>query len=209
MLERVVEWLRDRKVFVRRRKSDRTRALAVLLCYAGVGVIPASRILSGLEKVSREATRKWFHRFKEVLPKPERKVRRAIAMDETKLKIENVQWYAWSAIDLDDGEVLAVHLSRGRSCMDTLIFLKKVSTTCKNRPLVYVDHGPWYPWSLKRYGFPYEQVTWGNRNPIEGWFSVLKSRTKRFWNRFPHGSSWRSAISWLTTFMLMYNAWRS
>jgi len=61
LLERIVEWIRDKKVFVRRRKRDRTRALAVLLCYAGVGARPSSRILSGLEDVSREAVRRSSH----------------------------------------------------------------------------------------------------------------------------------------------------
>jgi len=209
MIEQLVEWLRSKKLFVRARKKDETRALGALLYFAGLSTRKASRVLSSMEEVSDETIRLWYHRFREALPEPEKKVRKAIAMDETKLKIGKEQWFVWSAIDLESGEILAVHLSKGRSYLDTLCFLRQLTKACSNRPLVYVDRGPWYPWALERFGFSWKHRTFGERNPIEGWFNVLKSRTKRFWNRFPENAGITTVKSWLESFMLFYNFWIS
>ena len=57
----------------------------------------------------------------------EKKHRRAIAVDETKVKLENQWVYIWSAIDVDDRSILAVHGSITRTSLDANIyFLRKV-----------------------------------------------------------------------------------
>jgi len=85
-------------------------------------------------------------------------------------------------------EVLAVYVSRGRSILNTLIFLKRVFKACENKPVIVVDRGPWYiveplgstkyPWALKRLGIEYFHETFGERNRIERWFRKLKERIK-------------------------------
>lgn len=89
-----------------------------------------------------------------------------------------------------------------------MMFLSKLVRACRNRPLVYVDGGPWYPWALRRYGFPYEWRTFGLRSAIERWFGLLKRRTKRFYNVFPHRSSEASALSWTETWV-RFNNWEA
>ena len=209
MIEQLVEWLRSKKVFVRKRKNDETRALGALLYFAGLSTRKTARILSAIEEVSDESVRLWYHRFQKAMPEPKKIDRKAIAMDETKIKIGKRQWFVWSAIDLGSGEILAIHLSEGRSYLDTLCFLRKLTKRCRNRPIVYVDRGPWYPWALERFGFPWIHNTFGERSPIEGWFNVLKSRTKRFWNRFPDNARMETVESWLESFALFYNFWIS
>jgi len=85
--------------------------------------------------------------------------------------------------------------------------LKEVLKHCENKPDVVVDKGFWYKWALKRLGLKYRHETFGDRNVVEGFFSRLKERTKRFWNRFLN-SSFESAQSWLESFMAFYNYWR-
>jgi len=60
---------------------------------------------------------------------------------------------------------------------------------CENKPEVVVNRGFWYRWVLKRLGLDYKHETSGCRNAVEGFFSLLKNRTKRFFNRFPFNSS--------------------
>ena len=63
----------------------------------------------------------------------ERKNRRAIAIDETKVKIGDKWHYIWVAIDIDTWEILGVYISRGRAYLDSLIFLKQVLKFCANK----------------------------------------------------------------------------
>jgi putative transposase len=57
-----------------------------------------------------------------------------------------------------------------------------VLRSCDGKPIVVVDRGPWYRWSLDRLGITYFHETFGNRNKIERLFRELKNRTKRFYN---------------------------
>ncbi len=59
--------------------------------------------LSLLEEISHESVRIYYHRIKKVLKQP-RKRRRLIAIDETKIKLENTQIFVWTAIDVDSKE---------------------------------------------------------------------------------------------------------
>jgi len=109
------------------------------------------------------------------------------------------------ARDLASREVLAVDVSWSRSILAAELFLKRVSERCANGPLIVVDKGPWYPPALQGHGYPYRQERFGMRNAIESWFSILKHRTKRFYNNYPHGSSLRSARRWLEAYAAIHN----
>jgi len=63
---------------------------------------------------------------------------------------------------------------------------------CENKSEIVVDRGFWYRWALERLRLDYRLETFGCRNAVEGFFSFLKSRTKRFLNRFPFNSSFDS-----------------
>ena len=78
-----------------------TKALAILIYQAGLSYRKTRRILNLLENFSHESVRKWYKRCKELFD-IDRKIRRAVAVDETKVKLENNQIYVWNAIDVDD-----------------------------------------------------------------------------------------------------------
>ena len=88
--------------------------------------------------------------------------------------------------DIDDKTILAVHISTSRTAFDAFYFLKMVLKTYDNKPLIMVDRGPWYRWALQRLGLDYRHETFGDRSPIEQWYSQFKARVKRFWKRFPY-----------------------
>ncbi len=71
-----------------------------------------------------------------------------------------------------------------------------------------VDRGFWYKWALKRLRLSYRHETFGERDAVEWFFSLLKSRTKRFFNRFSFNSSFDSVQSWLESFVGLYNVER-
>jgi transposase-like protein len=113
----------------------------------------------------------------------------------------------WAAIDVDRKEIVSVWVSAGRSGFNAYLFLKDVLGKCENKPIFIVDKGPWYHWAFQRLGLEYKHETFGERNAIESWFSPFKQRTKRFWNRFPHGSTLRSIDKWLRAFSANHNLW--
>jgi len=129
-----------------------------------------------------------------------------VAVDETKIEIDGDEHYVWAAVDCDTLEVLDVDVSPGRSSLDALLFLKEVLKRCRGRPLVRADRGPWYDWPLELLDCEAERETWGNRSLIEAWFGLFKYRTRRFWHRFPDGSTADSTRSWLTAFATLHNA---
>jgi len=127
--------------------------------------------------------------------------RRCIAVDETKLCVKGVWVYVWSAVDVDSGELLALDASYGRSCLNTITFLKKALKLCSNKPLVIVDRGPWYRWALDRLGLEYRCERFGLRNRVERFFRYLKERTMVF----HHKMSARDHIQGIKNLKLFLN----
>lgn len=109
--------------------------------------------------------------------------------DETKIRLENQEFFLWAALNPETMEIVHVQVSKGRSGLDALTFLSKMLRRCENKPEVRVDGGPWYPWALKRLGLEFRQQTFGKRSPVESLFGVLKRHTRRFWNRHSHHSN--------------------
>jgi transposase-like protein len=60
------------------------------------------------------------------------------------------------------------------SFFNVLTFLKKALKMCTNKPLVIVDKGSWYRWSLERLGLEYRHERFGIRNRVERFFRYLK-----------------------------------
>ncbi|MEW6070736.1 MAG: IS6 family transposase [Candidatus Thermoplasmatota archaeon] len=208
MLDRLIKWVRENKIFVRDRKSNETRALAVLLYYLGLSYRTASQVLDSFQPASHEAIRIWSHKMEKLFVELQPKDRKAIALDETKVKHKGKWVYLWAAIDIERWEVLAAWITETRSCFDALVFLRKILKHCKNNPYFYVDNGPWYRWALKRLGLSWEYKTFGPRNPIEQWFSIFKHRIKRFYKRFPFNTRRETALSWCISFVALYNFFR-
>jgi len=178
---------------------------SVPLYFYGLSLRKASKFISLFEKISHESIRIHYHRIKRILKPPEMKKRRLIAIDETKLKLEDKQIFVWGAVDVDAGECLLIWATDGRCSFHAYAFLKDVLKFCENKPEVVVDRGFWYRWALKRLGLSYRHETFGEKNAVEWFFSFLKSRTKMFFNRFPFRSSFDSVQSWLENFVGLDN----
>ncbi|MHA1857866.1 MAG: IS6 family transposase, partial [Candidatus Thorarchaeota archaeon] len=82
---------------------------------------------------------------------------------------------------------------------------RRVLRKCRGRPRVLVDGGPWYRWALDSLGLPWEHVTFGERNPVEQWFGILKQRIKRFYRRWPHNATIAQAQLWIESFVALYH----
>ncbi|MGB9660066.1 MAG: hypothetical protein ACPLY9_06085 [Nitrososphaerales archaeon] len=127
------------------------KVVAALIYFSGLSY----RMVSSLVGYSHEAVRLWYNALKDALPKPEKRNRRCIAVDETKLGKE--QLYIWAARDIETKEVLAVSFTR--SSLDAEIFLKNVLERCDNKPTFLVDKKHWYREAFERLGLEYRRET--------------------------------------------------
>ena len=203
MLDHVVKEAREQEVFSREDTPTEDRIWAAFLYHAGLSY----RRVEAVVGYSYEAVRQWYHRLAHLFePEPDHHV--TVAVDETKLKIEDREVYVWAAVDVDTFEIVHIEVSPGRSDLDALLFLKTVLKRCRGRPVIVVDRGPWYNWSLDELDLPCEsrRETWGERSLVEAWFGLLKYRTMLFFHRFPHQSSWQSTDRWMRAFAAFHNA---
>jgi transposase-like protein len=204
MLNQLMEILEDRKIFVRQRKTNKIKALAILIYHAGLSYRKTSAIIGELERFSHEALRKWYKKCAGLF-QPGKQTRHVIAVDETKIKKEGQQIYIWNAIDIEAKTIIAVHISITRTSLDAVHFLRLVLNACDNQPFILVDRGPWYLWAFRRLRIQFQHETFGDRTPIEQWYSQFKARVKRFWKRFPFHSSLESIKEWCNAWIGIYN----
>ena len=207
LLNEIVKIVKHKKIFKRNKRSLETKLLGVFLYHRGLSYRDTSKILGVLEPASHEAVHYWYTQCKDLFVVGCIQ-RRALALDETKVKRENKQIYVWTVIDVDTKEILGVYVSNTRSGFDTYLFMKQVLHYCENKPEIIGDKAPWYRWALQRLGLPYRHETFGERNAIEQWYSPFKHRVKRFWKRFPFHSTNTSIYQWCISYVGLSKIWR-
>ncbi len=74
------------------------KVLAAMLCFAGLSHRKAAQLIGRLSYV---AVHDAFIALRKALPKPERRYRRCIAVDENKTKVVGEQLIVWAARDVD------------------------------------------------------------------------------------------------------------
>ena len=95
-LDQLVKKIKDKKIFKRNKKDVRFKILTGLLYFFGLSLRKTSRFISLFEKMSHESVRTYYHILKEVIKSPEKKQRKLIAIDETKIKLESKQIFVGS-----------------------------------------------------------------------------------------------------------------
>ena len=201
VLDHVIDQVRTEEVSCREDTPTKRRVLGGFLYHAGLSYRKIERFIDR----SHVAVHDWYHRLAHLF-EPSCDRRHAVAVDETKLDIEDQEVYVRAAVDVDSFEILYVEVSPGRSSLDALLFLKEVLKHCRGRPLILADRGGGYDWPLDLLECESWRETWGERSLIEAWFAVLKYRTMLFRHRFPHYSSLKSTDDWLTAFAVLHNA---
>ena len=202
MLNCVVAKARDQEIFSRGDTPTEQRVEAAFLYHAGLLYRRVERVVGR----SYEAVRQWYHRLAHLFD-PDPDYHSTVAIDETKLKVEETEVYIWAAVDVETFEVIHIEVSPGRSDLDALLFVKQVLKRCRGEPVVLVDRGPWYNWALDDLDLcDSRRETWGERSLVEAWFGLLKYRTRLFYSRFPHHSSWKSVDRWVKAFAAFHNA---
>jgi transposase-like protein len=207
ILSHIEEILEAKKVFERKRKDNKSRALGILLYHYGRSLRKCKDIVSDFEPISHEAVRKWYHKTNTIFSVG-KTYREVIAVDETKVKINGRLYILWAAVDVHNYEVLGVWVTKGRASIEAYSFIKHILKRCINQPKILVDGGPWYKPALKRLGVEWEHITFGLRNPVEQWFGIFKHRIKMFYRNWPYNATVDSTQQWIDCFVSMYHLTR-
>jgi len=128
-VQRIAAWLRDKRIFRRERTPTETRALGIALYQSGLSYEKAGEVV----RASRQAVKEGSDRAAAYFRGLRCRRRRRVAMDEKGIHLPDGHAYLWAAVDLDTDEGIALMVSRGRSGLEALAFLKKVRRTCAGR----------------------------------------------------------------------------
>ena len=203
MLDQLVQRAREEKACSREDTPTEQRVEAAFLHPLGLSYRQVGEWLGH----SHQAVHEWYTALADLF-EPEPDEHGTVVVDETKVWLEDREVFVWAALNRHTYEVIHVEVSPGRSELDALLFLRTVLERCRGRPVIVVDRGPWYTWSLDELDLPCEarRETWGDRSIVESWFGLFKLRTRRFFDRFPFRSSWQSVDRWAKAFALIHNA---
>jgi putative transposase len=116
----------------------------------------AARALSEIHKVSKTAVWKWVRKFSEkVNVKPSRMVRRLIALDETCVKVNGLEYWVYAALDVDGNKIISMRVYPSRNALASEQFIREVLKYCEGKPTFIVDNAPWLKQALEELGLPY------------------------------------------------------
>jgi transposase-like protein len=73
-LTQLIHEIEAKKVFKRNRKDVRLKILATLLYFFGLSLRKTSRFISVFQEMSYESVRTYYHRLKEVIKPPEKRI---------------------------------------------------------------------------------------------------------------------------------------
>ena len=136
MLAHVLKKAREQEIFSRDDTPIEQRVLANFLYHAGLSF----RRIEPFVDVCHVAVHDWYHRLKHLF-EPDRDRRKAVAVNETKLEIEDEKVYVWTAVEVGTFEVLHVDVSPGQPSLDALLFLKEALKYCRGQPAPPADRG--------------------------------------------------------------------
>jgi len=124
VVEFLLEAVKRARLFKPNKVSLRHKVKAGLLYMAGLSTRTIAEVVRAVP-ASREAVRQWVHRLATLPSQAEARIRRCLAIDETKLKVNGNQVFVWAVIDVDSREILAFDASWQRSIMNAEHLLKK------------------------------------------------------------------------------------
>ncbi|AIC14486.1 DDE-type integrase/transposase/recombinase [Nitrososphaera viennensis] len=146
----------------------------------------AARSLSPIKRRSHVAVWKWVQKYSSLADRfrTDRRLVRAIFVDETLLQIDGHDYWLWIAYEPTIGTCLMMHLSRERTIFVCYQFFKQLQRRYGRRP-IFTDGAQWYNdacrWlRLRHYVYGTEL-----KNLMERFIQHIKDRTECFDDHFP------------------------
>jgi putative transposase len=81
--------------------------------------------------------------------------RRLIALNETCVKVNGLEYWVYAALDVDRNEILSMRVYPSRNALAAEQFIREVLKYCDGKPTFIVDSAPWLRQALEELGLPY------------------------------------------------------
>ena len=179
------------------------------LYYSSRSLRLAAKSLEVVKKRSHVAIWKWLQQYSGCADRyrTDRRLVRAIFVDETLLQIDGQDYWLWIAYEPAINSCLMMHLSRERTLFVCYSFFKQLQNRYGKRP-IFTDGAAWYVQAcnwlrLKHYVYGIEL-----KNLMERFIEYIKDRTECFDDYFPcHKQNCNRAHvwNWLKLFLLYVN----
>jgi putative transposase len=119
------------------------KVLGLAFCIQLCSLRRAARALSEIHRVSKTAVWKWVRKLSEkICIEPPRIPRRLVALDETCVKVNGLEYWVYAVIDVDRNEVLSMRVFPSRNVLATKLFIEEILKHCDGAPTFAVDSAP-------------------------------------------------------------------
>jgi putative transposase len=81
--------------------------------------------------------------------------RRLIALDETCVKVNGLEYWVYAALDADGNEILSMRVYPSRNGLAAEQFIREALKYCDGKPTFIVDNAPWLKQALWEMGLTY------------------------------------------------------
>jgi len=76
-------------------------------------------------------------------------VRRLIALDETYVKVNGLEYWVYAVLDVDRNEILPMRVYPSRNALAAEQFMHEVLKYCEGKPTFIVEDAPWLKQALR------------------------------------------------------------
>ena len=91
--------------------------------------------------------------------------RRLIALDETCVKVNGLEYWVYAALDVDGNEILSMRVYPSRNVLAAEQFIREVLKYCDGKPTFIVDNAPWLKQALEELGLQYNAKSFRRQKP--------------------------------------------
>ena len=173
------------RLVIRERTPIELMLYAIYLYLSGLSLRQTARTLASIGvKRSREAVRKWVHRFGELAIRYISRETASVAIvDETAVNVGGRLVWLWVAVEPERRTLIALHLSETRNILVAYSFLSALRRRGVKR--VITDGANWYPVATRWARLEHSVVRGGVRNYIECFICTVKDRLRAVDVYFP------------------------
>ena len=169
----------------------------------------AAKCLESIVKRSHVAIWKWVQKYSYLADrfKTDRRLVRAIFVDETLVQIEGKIYWLWIAYEPALNSCLMMHLSRERTIFVCYQFFKQLRNRYGRKP-IFTDGAPWYNEVCRWLRLQHRVYGTELKNLMERFIQNIKDRTECFDDNFPckkHDCDRNHVWNWLKLFQLYIN----
>ena len=177
------------------------------LYFSGLSLRKASERLSQMYKRNHVSIWNWIQKYKPLKIQDRKRKILEYIVDETLIKIGSEYIWIWVAIEPENGQILALTISKERNMFVAERFLSGL-IRIYGKHAISTDGGTWYPQACRFLGLEHHIHSSFEKSIIERTMQYIKDRTENFDDYFPcrlKNCKLKHVQNWLRLFVDYHN----